>query len=279
MSSVTISAADVNKLRQETGAGLMDCKKALVETNGDFEAAIDYLRKKGAKIAANRAEREANEGVVIALTSEDGTFGVAVNLCSETDFVAKNEDFINLAKSIANVALGNRIKSLEALEAAQLDGVSIKDKLLETVAKIGEKIEVKKYAYLEGEGVVPYIHMGYRMGVLVQLNKALNDAITAAGKDVAMQIAAMNPIAVDASEVAEEVKEREKAIAREKAIEAGKPENIVDKIAENAVNSMLKESTLLTMPFVKDSSKNVDQYVKSVDKDLAVLAFKRVTLA
>jgi elongation factor Ts len=279
MSTVTISAADVNKLRQETGAGLMDCKKALVETNGDFEAAIDYLRKKGAKIAANRAEREANEGVVIALTSEDGKFGCAVNLCSETDFVAKNEDFISLAKSIANVALANRIKSLEDLEAAQLDGVSIKDKLLDTVAKIGEKIEVKKYAFLEGEGVVPYIHMGYRMGVLVQLNKGLNDAITTVGKDVAMQIAAMNPIAIDASGVSDEVKEREKAIAREKAIEAGKPENIVDKIAENAVNSMLKDSTLLTMPFVKDSSKNVDQYVKSADKDLSVIAFKRVTLA
>lgn len=277
--SVTITAAEVNRLRQETGAGLMDCKKALVETNGDFEAAIDYLRKKGAKIAANRAEREANEGVVVALTSPDGKFGVAVNLCSETDFVAKNEDFINLAKNITQIALDNKIKSLEDLEKCTIDGVTIKDKLLDTVAKIGEKIEVKKYEFIEGEGVVAYIHMGYRMGVLVELNKATTESNTVIGKDVAMQIAAMNPVAVDASGVSDEMKERERAIAKEKAIEAGKPENIIEKIADNAVNSMIKENTLVNMPFVKDSSKTVDQYVKSEDKDLQVLSFRRVTLS
>lgn len=274
-----ITAAEVNKLRQETGAGIMDCKKALVETNGDFEAAIDFLRKKGAKIAANRSDREANEGVVVALTSEDGKFGCAVNLSSETDFVAKNEDFVNLAKAIADVALKNRIKTVEDLNNAELDGVSIKDKLLDTVAKIGEKIEVKKYEVLEGEGVVAYIHMGYRMGVLVQLNKALDEAITVAGKDVAMQIAAMNPVAVDGSGVSDEMKERERAIAREKAIAAGKPENILDKIADGAVNTMLKENTLLPQAFVKDGSKTVEQYLKSVDKDLTVVSFKRVTLS
>ncbi len=279
MSTVTITAAEVNKLRQETGAGIMDCKKALIETNGDFEGAIDYLRKKGAKIAANRSDREANEGVVIALTSEDGKFGCAVNLSSETDFVAKNEDFINLAKSIADVALKNRIKTLDELLNAELNGAPIKDKLLDTVAKIGEKIEVKKYAVLEGEGVVSYIHMGYRMGVLVQLNKPLNDAISVAGKDVAMQIAAMNPVAVDASGVSEDMKAREKDIAREKAIAAGKPENILDKIAEGAVNTMLKENTLLPQPFVKEGSKSVDQYLRSADKDLTVVAFKRITLS
>lgn len=277
--SVTITAADVNKLRQETGAGLMDCKKALVETNGDFEAAIDYLRKKGAKIAANRAEREANEGVVVALTSEDGKFGVAVNLCSETDFVAKNEDFINLAKNITQIALDNRVTSAEALEACTIDGVTIKDKLLDTVAKIGEKIEVKKFDFIQGEGVVAYIHMGFRMGVLVELNKAITESNAVVGKDVAMQIAAMNPVAVDASGVSEEMKERERAIAKEKAIEAGKPENIIEKIADNAVNSMIKENTLVNMPFVKDSSKTVEQYVKSEDKDLQVLSFRRVTLS
>lgn len=277
--SVTITAADVNKLRQETGAGLMDCKKALVETNGDFEAAIDYLRKKGAKIAANRAEREANEGVVVALTSEDGKFGVVVNLCSETDFVAKNEDFINLAKNITQIALDNRVTSAEALEACTIDGVTIKDKLLDTVAKIGEKIEVKKFDFIQGEGVVAYIHMGFRMGVLVELNKAINESNAVVGKDVAMQIAAMNPVAVDASGVSEEMKERERAIAKEKAIEAGKPENIIEKIADNAVNSMIKENTLVNMPFVKDSSKTVEQYVKSEDKDLQVLSFRRVTLS
>lgn len=279
MSTATITASDVNKLRQETGAGIMDCKKALVETNGDFEAAIDYLRKKGAKIAANRSDREANEGVVVALTSEDGTFGCAVNLSSETDFVAKNEDFINLAKSIAAVALAGKIKTADELQNAQLEGVSIKDKLLDTVAKIGEKIEVKKYEVLEGEGVVAYIHMGYRMGVLVQLNKALNEEIATAGKDVAMQIAAMNPVAVDASGVSDEMKDRERTIAREKAIAAGKPENILDKISEGAVQTMLKENTLLPQPFVKDGSKTVEQYLKTADKDLTVLSFKRITLS
>ncbi|HUM52817.1 MAG TPA: translation elongation factor Ts [Chitinophagales bacterium] len=279
MSTVTISASDVNKLRQETGAGIMDCKKALVETNGDFEAAIDYLRKKGAKIAANRADREANEGVVIALTSEDGKFGCAVNLSSETDFVAKNEDFINLAKSIADVALAGRIKTVEDLLDAQLDGLSIKDKLLETVGKIGEKIEVKKYEVVEGEGVVAYIHMGYRMGVLVQLNQALTDEKVVVGKDVAMQIAAMNPVAVDASGVSDEMKAREKEIAREKAVAAGKPENMLDKISDGAVNTMLKENTLLPQPFVKDGGKTVEQYLKTADKDLTVVSFKRVTLS
>jgi len=276
---MSISASDVNKLRQATGAGMMDCKKALAETNGDFEAAIDYLRKKGAKIAANRAEREANEGVVIAVTTADGTFGVAVNICSETDFVAKNEEFIALAKSITQVALDNRITSINALLEVPMDGVAIKDRLMDYVAKIGEKIEVKKLESLEGAGVVPYIHMGYRMGVLVQINQPVDEATTVAAKDVAMQIAAMNPIAVHAGEVTEEVKDRERAIAREKAVEAGKPEAILDKIAEGAVQSMLKESTLLSQAFVKDGSKTVDQYLKGVNKDLTVVTFRRVTLA
>lgn len=277
--SVTISASEVNKLRQETGAGIMDCKKALIESNGDFEAAIDYLRKKGAKIAANRSDREANEGVIIAVTTEDGKFGCAVNLSSETDFVAKNEDFINLAKSIANVALAGRIKTLEDLNNAQLDGISVKDKLLDTVAKIGEKIEVKKYEVVEGEGVVAYIHMGYKMGVLVQLNKPLTDAITAAGKDVAMQIAAMNPLAVDVSGVSDDAKNREKEIAMDKGRAAGKPDNILEKIAEGAVNTFVKENTLLPQAFVKDGSKTVEQYLHSVDKDLTVVSFKRITLS
>jgi elongation factor Ts len=276
---MSISASDVNKLRQATGAGMMDCKKALTETNGDFEAAIDFLRKKGAKIAANRAEREANEGVVIAVTNPEGTFGVAVNICSETDFVAKNEEFINLAKSITQVALDNKITSIEALKEAQMDGMAIKDRLMDYVAKIGEKIEVKKLESLEGAGVIPYIHMGYRMGVLVQINQPVNEDTTIAAKDVAMQIAAMNPLAVHASDVSDEVKDRERTIAREKAVEAGKPEAILDKIADGAVQSMLKESTLLSQSFVKDGSKSVDQYLKSIDKDLTVVSFKRVTLA
>lgn len=276
---MSISAAEVNRLRQETGAGLMDCKKALVETNGDFEAAIDFLRKKGAKIAANRAEREANEGVVIALTSEDSTYGILLNLSAETDFVAKNEDFISLAKEIAQLALETRPADVAALNATPFKGTTVANVLLDTVAKIGEKIEVKKFESLTGQGLVPYIHMGYRMGVIVELNQALTEANTVVGKDVAMQIAAMNPIALDASGVSDEVKDRERAIAREKAVAAGKPENLLDKIADGAVNSMLKESTLLSQPFVKDSGKTVDQYVKSVDKNLSVVSFKRMSLA
>lgn len=276
---MSITAAEVNRLRQETGAGLMDCKKALVETNGDFEAAIDFLRKKGAKIAANRAEREANEGVVIALTSEDNTYGILLNLSAETDFVAKNEDFISLAKEIAQLALETRPADVAALNETPFKGTTVANVLLDTVAKIGEKIEVKKFESLTGQGLVPYIHMGYRMGVIVELNQALTEANTVVGKDVAMQIAAMNPIALDASGVSDEIKDRERAIAREKAVAAGKPENLLDKIAEGAVNSMLKESTLLSQPFVKDSGKTVDQYVKSVDKNLSVVSFKRMSLA
>lgn len=276
---MSISAAEVNRLRQETGAGLMDCKKALVETNGDFEAAIDFLRKKGAKIAANRAEREANEGVVIALTNEANNYGILLNLSAETDFVAKNEEFIALAKEIAELALTSQPADVDALNATPFKGTTVANVLLDTVAKIGEKIEVKKFVSVTGEGLVPYIHMGYRMGVIVELNQALNDANIVVGKDVAMQIAAMNPIALDASGVSDDAKDRERAIAREKAVAAGKPENLLDKIADGAVNSMLKESTLLSQPFVKDGSKTVDQYVKSVDKGLSVVSFKRVSLA
>jgi elongation factor Ts len=276
---MSITAADVNKLRQQTGAGLMDCKKALTETNGDFEAAIDYLRKKGAKIAANRAEREANEGVVIALTNAEGTYGVIVNLSSETDFVAKNEEFVALAKDIANLALESKVASLQALNALPFRNSTVGDVILDTVAKIGEKIEVKKFETMSGAGVVPYIHMGYRIGVLVELNQPLNEANTVVGKDVAMQIAAMNPLALNAEGVSEEMKDRERAIAREKALAAGKPENILDKIAEGAVNTMLKENTLLSQPFVKDSSKTVEQYIKSANKELSVLSYKRVALS
>lgn len=276
---MAISAADVSKLRNETGAGLMDCKKALVETNGDFDAAIDLLRKKGAKIAANRAEREANEGVVVAITNKAQDFGVLVNLSSETDFVAKNEDFIALANEIAALALETRPADMDALNATPFRGSTVGDVILDNVAKIGEKIEVKKYETMQGKGLVPYIHMGYRMGVIVELNQEINDANAVAGKDVAMQIAAMNPIALDASGVDAELIERERTIAKEKAIAEGKPENIIERIVEGSVKAMLKDSTLLSQPFVKDNKMNVEQYVKSVDKDLSIVSYKRVSLA
>lgn len=276
---MSISAAEVSKLRNETGAGLMDCKRALVETNGDFDAAIDLLRKKGAKIAANRAEREANEGVIVAITNAANTYGVLVNISSETDFVAKNEDFIALANEIAQLALDSKVDSAEALNATAFKGSTVADVILDNVAKIGEKIEVKKFETIEGVGLVPYIHMGYRMGVIVELNQAVNEENAIIGKDVAMQIAAMNPISLDASGVSEELIERERTIAREKAIEGNKPENIIDKIVEGSVKAMLKESTLLSQPFVKDNKQTVEQYVKSKDKDLKVVSYKRMSLA
>ncbi|MCO5249267.1 MAG: translation elongation factor Ts [Chitinophagales bacterium] len=276
---MSISAAEVNKLRQETGAGLMDCKKALIETNGDFEAAIDFLRKKGAKIAANRAEREANEGVVIAVTNEANDYGILLNISSETDFVAKNEEFIATAKEIAQLALEKRPADKDALNALSFQGVTVAQTMLDMVGKIGEKIEIKRFESVSGKGLIPYIHMGYRLGVIVELNQTVNDKNSVVGKDVAMQIAAMNPIALSADEVSDDVKDRERAIAREKAIADGKPDNLLDKIAEGAVNKMLKEATLLSQPFVKDNNLTVLKYVKSVDKDLDIVSFKRVALS
>ena len=213
----TITASEVNKLRQMTGAGMMDCKNALVETQGDFEAAVDFLRKKGAKIAAKRADREATEGCVIAMVNDARNAGVIVLLACETDFVAKNEAFVELAKSIATLALENKPADLDALKALSLNGVAVADRLLDEVAKIGEKIDVTKYELVEGANVVSYIHGANRMGVLVEMNNAASDANLVAGKDVAMQIAAMNPVAVNRDSVDANTIERELEIGREQA--------------------------------------------------------------
>ncbi|MBX7224935.1 MAG: translation elongation factor Ts [Chitinophagales bacterium] len=275
---MSITAADVNKLRLQTGAGMMDCKKALQETNGDFEAAIDYLRKKGAKISEKRADRDANEGVVVALTSEDGKYGVAVNLSCETDFVAKNDAFVELAKEITQIALNGRITNLDDLLAASFGNITVSERVSEEVAKIGEKIGITKFEVLQGEGVVPYIHMGYRMGVLVQVNLPLTDAIVAGAKDAAMQIAAMAPVAVDETGVSTDRIERELEIGREQARNEGKPEAMIDKIAQGKLNKFYQENTLLKQSFVKDSNLTVGSYLKTIDKDLTVVAFKRVTL-
>ena len=274
--TVTVTAAQVNELRNLTGAGLMDCKKALTEANGDVQAAIDFLRKKGAKVAELRAGRAAGEGVVIAKTSADNKKGVAVYLSCESDFVGKNESFVKFATDIADLALEQTPATLEALLALQLNGSTVQAQVQEKVSAIGELINVSAYESVQGESVVAYNHMGNKIGVLVALNKGLNDAVTAVGKDVAMQIAAMNPVAVDASGVPAEVIEREKSIAREKAIAAGKPENILDKIAEGAGNTFIKENTLLTQPFVKDGSKTVAQVLGGAESGLTVTAFKRV---
>ena len=281
MSLVQISASDVNKLRQQTGAGMMDCKKALTETNGDFEAAIDYLRKKGAKVAASRQDRESNEGVVIARTSGDGKRGVIIELNCETDFVAKNAEFVAFANQIANAAVENNPADLAALNQLSIDvetsRLTIAEATTEKTGKIGEKIGVSKYEVVEGEHVVAYIHGNFRLGVLVALNAA-PAGVDEAGKDVAMQIAAMNPIAVDKDGVDATTIQRELEIAKEVIRAEGKPEEMVEKIAAGKLNKFYKDSTLLNQEFVKDSSKSVAQFLASVDKGLTVTAFKRVAL-
>lgn len=275
---MSISAADVNKLRQMTGAGLMDCKKALAETNGDFEAAMDYLRKKGAKISANRADRQASEGAVIAVTSADGKKGTAIKLTCETDFVGKNEAFVAFAREIADATLANEPASLDDLKNMSISGGTVAARLLDEVAKIGEKIDVTEYALIKGENVVAYIHGANRIGVLVELTNTPSAANVAAGKDVAMQIAAMNPIAVDKADVPADTVQREMEIGREQARAEGKPEAILDKIAQGKVEKFYKENTLLNQEFVKDSSKTVAKMLSDVESGLTVKQFKRIQL-
>jgi len=281
MSTVTISAADVNKLRQQTGAGMMDCKKALTETNGDFEAAIDFLRKKGAKVAASRQDRESNEGVVIARTSTDGKRGVIIELNCETDFVAKNAEFIAFANQIANAAVEANPANLEELSELSVDTenstAKIGELIIDKTGKIGEKIGVSKYKVIEGEKVIAYIHGNFRLGVLVGLSANVEGA-DEAGRDVAMQIAAMSPVAIDKDGVDATTIERELEIAKEQIRLEGKPEAMVEKIAAGKLNKFYKDSTLLNQEFVKDPSKSVAQFLNGVDKGLTVTAFKRVAL-
>lgn len=273
-----VTASEVNELRQKTGAGLMDCKKALTEANGDMEAAIDILRKKGQKVSALRAGKAASEGAAVALTSADNKNGIVIKLSSETDFVSKNEEFVKFAQAIAQSAITNLPADLEALKALPLEGgLTIGEKVLEMVGKINENIQVTDYEKITGAGVVAYNHAGNKIGVLVELNSA-DEAALAIGKDVAMQIAAMSPVSVDATSVDPAVIERELAIGRDKALAEGKPENMVDKIAQGNLQKFYKENTLLAQQFVKDGSKTVEQALKSVNKDLTVKSFKRVAL-
>lgn len=274
MSTITITAADINKLRQQTGAGMMDCRKALTESNGDFEEAIDYLRKKGQKVAALRGDREAKEGVVIAQTSANHKTGYIINVSCETDFVSKNGDYIAFAQSIMDAAVSHDVKTAEALTSVKIDGETIADKLNEQVAKIGEKISVSRFERVEAPYVAAYIHGSYRMGVLVGMSAEAEEA----GKDVAMQIAAMNPIAIDAESVPAETIAREKNIAIEQVKAEGKPAEMAEKIAQGKVNKFFKESTLLGQAFVKDANKSVADYLKSVDPALKITEFKRVAL-
>ena len=278
MSTVTISAQDINKLRQMTGAGMMDCRKALTETNGDFEAAIDWLRKQGQKVAAKRSDREAKEGVVIAKTTADNKTGIVVCVSCETDFVSKNADFVAFAQSIADAAVKNNVKSLDELNNADANGSKVSDLVNDKLASIGEKIGITKFERVEAAYVASYIHGANRIGVLVGFNKEAAEA----GKDIAMQIAAMNPVAVDADSVPADVIAREKDIVLEQIKQdpkmAGKPAEMLDKIAQGKLNSFFKESTLTAQAFVKDGGKTVADYLKETDKDLKVTEFKRVAV-
>jgi len=275
---MAITAAAVNELRKMTGAGMMDCKKALQEVDGDFEAAIDLLRKKGQKISAKRADRDATEGAVIARSSAEYTTGVIVRLSCETDFVAKNADFIALAEKIADIALENKPADLDALKALNIDGESIAERLTNEMGKIGEKIDVTNYVIINGSSVINYIHAGNKIGVLVELSLGSNNDIVEAGKDVAMQIAAMNPISVGEADIPQDVKERELEIGREQARAEGKPEQIIDKIAEGKLQRFYKDNTLTKQQFVKDSSVTVEQMLKNIDNNLSVVSFSRIAL-
>src|ERR1700712_3626319 len=244
MSTATITAADINKLRQTTGAGMMDCRKALVESDGDFEKAIDYLRKKGQKVAALRSDREAKEGVIIATTTADNKTGFIVTISCETDFVSKNADFVAFAQSIADAAVSNNVKSAEELNDVSVNGSKVSDLINDKLASIGEKIGVSRFERLEAPYVASYIHGANRMGVLVGLNKEAGEA----GKDVAMQIAAMNPLAVDPNSVPAETVTRERGIVIDQMKQdpkmAGKPDEMIAKIAEGKLNAFFKENTL-----------------------------------
>ncbi len=277
MSTVTITAQDINKLRQATGAGMMDCRKALTETNGDFEAAIDWLRKQGQKVAAKRSDREAKEGVVIAQTTADNKSGIVVCLSCETDFVSKNEDFVSFVKSIADAAIANDVKSIDELNAAEINGAKVADLVNDKLASIGEKIGITKFERISAPYVASYIHGAYRIGVLVGLDKA--DAEV--GKDIAMQVAALSPVAVDATSVPADVVAREKAvimdIMKEDPKMAGKPEEMLAKIAEGKLGAFFKEQTLTAQAFVKDAGKSVADYLKE-SGDVKVTEFKRVAL-
>lgn len=272
--STAITAADINKLRQATGAGMMDCRKALTESNGDFEAAIDWLRKQGQKVAAKRSDREAKEGVVIAQAIPGNSAGIVLCISCETDFVSKNADFVAFAQSIADAAVANNVKTVEELNDVEINGAKVADMVNDKLASIGEKIAISKFERVEAPFVASYIHGANRMGVLVGLTKEAAEA----GKDVAMQIAAMNPLAVDESSIPADVIEREKNIAIEVVKAEGKPAEMAEKIALGKVNKFFKENTLMAQPFVKDANKSVADFLKGIDADLKVTSFKRIAL-
>ncbi len=272
--SATVTAADINKLRQATGAGMMDCRKALTESNGEFEAAIDWLRKQGQKVAAKRSDREAKEGVVLAMTTADKKAGIVLCISCETDFVSKNADFVAFAQSIADAAIEHNVKTAEELSNVSINGQTVADMINDKLAAIGEKIEVQKFERVEAAYVASYIHGANRMGVLVGMTHEAAEA----GKDVAMQIAAMNPLAIDESAIDPATIAREKEIIIELIKAEGKPAEMAEKISVGKLNKFLKDNTLLAQPFVKDNGKTVAEYLKATNEDLKLTEFKRVAL-
>jgi elongation factor Ts len=279
MNNIAISAADVNKLRQMTGAGMMDCKKALAESNGDFEAAIDFLRKKGQKIAVNRSDREAKEGFVLAKTSSDAKKGVLVMVNCETDFVAKNQDFVDFVNSLTDLAISSGVTTVDDLKTQKMGDLTVSDKLFDMIGKIGEKIDITRCEVIEGDKVVVYNHPGNRLVSMVALNKVDIAGVAEIGKDIAMQIAAMSPVSIDKDDVDPEMLSREIEIAKEQARQEGKPEEMLEKIAMGKLNKFYKENTLLNQTFIKNEDKTVGQVLADTDKALKVLSFRRVGLA
>lgn len=275
---MAITAADVNKLRKQTGAGMMDCKKALVETDGDFEAAVDVLRKKGQKVAAKRGENEAKEGVVFAQATNDGKTGVVLALNCETDFVAKNEDFRNFVQSIVDIAINKLPASAEALlSEAYDDKLTVNEKITEQVGVIGEKLDLSGFDIIKAEKVVAYNHPGNQLATLVGLNSG-SDVAEDAGKQVAMQVAAMNPLSLNKDGIDADTIARELEVGKELAIQEGKPAEMAAKIAEGRLNKFFKENTLLSQDFVRDNKLSVEQFLNSSEKGLTVVDFKRVAL-
>ena len=272
-----ISAKEVNELRKKTGSGMMDCKKALQESNGDMQAAIDFLRKKGQKIAAKRGDRDAKEGLVIAKTTNDSSKGVLICLNCETDFVAKNEDFGKLANTIANIASEKTPSNVDQLLNLSFDGngLSIGDKITEQTGVIGEKIEISGYEIIEAVQVIAYNHPGNQIASIVGMNDKADDE----GKQVAMQVAAMNPIALDKNSVPQEVIDREIEVGKELAIQEGKPAEMAEKIAMGRLNKFFKETTLMNQVFIRDNKKTVQQFLKDTNPDLTVTDFKRISLS
>jgi len=272
---MAITAQDVNKLRQMTGMGMMDCKQALTDAEGDFDKAIELLRKKGEKISAKRADNETKEGVVMIYTNDAQNEGIIFALNCETESVAKNTEFNEIANRILQAAIAHKPANTEDLMQLQSEGKALQEYITDYIGKVGEKILVTAYAYLQSEKVISYLHSNCKLGVLISLTGTNGVDAVSVGKDLAMQIAAMNPIAVDKADIPQGILDKELEIGMEQARNEGKPENMLEKIGMGKVNKFVKESTLLNQEFVKDASKTVSQYLESVSKNLNVKTFKR----